>query len=147
MEGKFVDVGREVQQKSITAQETEKQIFTSAAKTQTMRFRFFKRTVDILGSLFGLILLSPLFLIVAFLIRREDANGPVIFSQERIGKNGRRFTMYKFRSMCTDAEEKFHELVELNEIEGAMFKIKDDPRVTKIGKKFVKQALMNCLNW
>ncbi|OJG98699.1 exopolysaccharide biosynthesis polyprenyl glycosylphosphotransferase [Enterococcus termitis] len=141
LEGKFVDVGREVQQKSITAQETEKQIFTSAAKTQTMRFRFFKRTVDILGSLFGLILLSPLFLIVAFLIRREDANGPVIFSQERIGKNGRRFTMYKFRSMCTDAEEKFHELVELNEIEGAMFKIKDDPRVTKIGKKIRKTSV------
>lgn len=103
--------------------------------------------MDILGSACGLILLSPVFLVVAFLIRLEDPSGPVVFSQKRVGKQGRLFTMYKFRSMCVDAEEQLHDLIELNEIEGAMFKIKEDPRVTKIGKKFARQALMNYLNF
>ncbi len=129
-----------MQKKKQTTQ-SDKKISVSVVASQSIRFRVFKRTIDILGSLCGLILLSPVFLIVAFLIRKEDPNGPVVFSQERIGKKGNRFTMYKFRSMCTDAEEKFHDLVEQNEIEGAMFKIKNDPRVTKIGKKIRKTSI------
>lgn len=128
MEEKIIDVGRTVQQKK----EFQRQSFL---------FRLFKRMIDISGSFFGLILLSPVFLIVAILIRKEDPNGPIVFSQKRVGKDGRLFTMYKFRSMCTDAEEQFHDLIELNEIKGAMFKMKNDPRVTKIGKKIRKTSI------
>ncbi|MGX7202991.1 sugar transferase [Enterococcus plantarum] len=123
-----MDVGRRVQKKN-------------DFKHQSLFFRLFKRIVDILGSACGLILLSPVFLVVAFLIRLEDPSGPVVFSQKRVGKQGRLFTMYKFRSMCVDAEEQLHDLIELNEIEGAMFKIKEDPRVTKIGKKIRKTSI------
>ncbi|MCA5014092.1 MULTISPECIES: sugar transferase [unclassified Enterococcus] len=140
MEEKIVSVGGSIQKKKQTSQ-PDKQISVSIVESQSIRFRVLKRTIDIVGSLCGLILLSPVFLIVAFLIRKEDPNGPVVFSQERVGKKGSHFTMYKFRSMCTDAEEKFHDLVEQNEIEGAMFKIKNDPRVTKIGKKIRKTSI------
>lgn len=104
-------------------------------------YLFFKRVVDILGSFIGLIILSPVFLYVAFKIKQEDPSGPVFFSQIRVGKNGRIFKMYKFRSMCVDAEQKLKDLLKHNEIEGAMFKMKDDPRVTKIGKFIRKTSI------
>lgn len=104
-------------------------------------YRFIKRLIDILGSVIGLIVLSPLFLIVAMTIKREEKRGPVIFSQERIGKNEKVFKMYKFRSMCVDAESMLYELLKYNEVEGAMFKIKEDPRVTKIGKFIRKTSI------
>ncbi|MGM0218366.1 sugar transferase [Enterococcus sp. AZ126] len=132
-----MDVGRSVEKKNEIYESTIKNDFGR----QSLFFRLFKRVIDIIGSLFGLIVLSPVFLIVTFLIRKEDPNGSVIFSQKRVGKKGRLFTMYKFRSMCTDAEEQLHDLIELNEIKGAMFKIKDDPRVTKIGKKIRKTSI------
>ncbi|WP_010579687.1 sugar transferase [Liquorilactobacillus vini] len=93
----------------------------------------FKRLSDIVLSGCGLIALSPLFLIVAAAIKLDDKNGPVFYRQERVGRNGRRFMMYKFRSMCVDAEKKLKELQKFNEVEGAMFKMKHDPRVTKVG--------------
>ncbi|WP_277928288.1 sugar transferase [Bacillus cereus group sp. BfR-BA-01380] len=93
-----------------------------------------KRCMDFIGALCGLILLSPIFLIVAILIKYEDSKGPVFFKQIRVGKDGKEFHMYKFRSMVTDAEEQLDDLLEYNEVSGAMFKMKDDPRVTKIGK-------------
>nr|WP_325836293.1 sugar transferase [Enterococcus casseliflavus] len=102
---------------------------------------FIKRAIDILGSLVGLILFIPIFLIVAFLIKKEDKSGPVFFSQERVGKNGKIFKMYKFRSMSVDAEERLASLLEKNEIEGAMFKMKNDPRVTKIGRYIRKNSI------
>lgn len=102
---------------------------------------FVKRLIDILGSFVGLILLSPLFFVVAYKIKKEDPQGPVFFSQDRVGKNGRIFKMYKFRSMCVDAEEKLETLLQHNEVEGAMFKMKDDPRVTKIGKFIRKTSI------
>lgn len=92
-----------------------------------------KRLIDIVGSLIGLVFLMPLFLIIAFAIKKEEKEGPVFFSQIRVGKNEKKFKMYKFRSMCVDAENKLTGLLKYNEVEGAMFKIKDDPRVTKIG--------------
>lgn len=104
-------------------------------------YRSLKRMIDILGSLIGLIVLSPLFLIIAIAIKKEGENGPVFFTQTRIGKNGKKFKMYKFRSMCVDAEVKLVELLKYNEVKGAMFKIKDDPRVTKIGKFIRKTSI------
>lgn len=95
---------------------------------------FMKRVLDIIGSFFGLIIAGIVILFVAFLMKIEEPKGPIFFSQIRVGKNGKPFKMYKIRSMCIDAEEKLAELLSLNEIEGAMFKMKDDPRITKIGK-------------
>lgn len=100
-----------------------------------------KRTIDVTGSLIGLILLSPLFVIIAILIKLEDPKGSVLFYQTRIGKNEKPFRMYKFRSMVSNAEEKLKELLAQNEIEGAMFKMKNDPRITKIGKFIRKTSI------
>lgn len=97
-------------------------------------FNGVKRGIDIVGSCLGLIILLPLLLFVAYKIRKEEPGTPVLFSQERVGLNGKVFKMYKFRSMCIDAEEKLADLLDKNEVDGAMFKMKDDPRVTKIGK-------------
>ncbi|MDT2988009.1 sugar transferase [Enterococcus casseliflavus] len=104
-------------------------------------YHFIKRAIDICGSSLGLIVLSPLFLIVGYMIKKEDSGGPIFFSQDRVGKNGEVFKMYKFRSMCVDAEEKLALLLEHNEVDGAMFKMKDDPRVTKIGKFIRKTSI------
>lgn len=100
-----------------------------------------KRVIDILGSLVGLIILCPILLYVAYKIKREEPEGPVFFSQNRIGKNGKVFKMYKFRSMCIDAEKKLEDLLKHNEVDGAMFKMKEDPRVTKIGKFIRKTSI------
>ena len=93
----------------------------------------FKRLMDIIGAICGLIVLALLFGLIAILIKIESPKESVFFKQIRIGKNGKEFYMFKFRSMCVDAEEKIGELLEHNEIEGAMFKIKDDPRITRVG--------------
>ena len=99
-----------------------------------------KRLFDIVVSACGLILLSPLFLFLVIKIRSEDG-GPAFYSQERIGKNEKPFKMWKFRSMVVDADKMLDELEDQNEIDGAMFKIKDDPRVTKIGHVIRKYSL------
>lgn len=100
-----------------------------------------KRIIDITGALFGLLLFSIVFIIVIIAIKLEDPKGPVIFSQIRVGKNGREFKMYKFRSMVSNAEEKLNDLLQYNEVSGAMFKIKDDPRVTRVGKLIRKTSI------
>lgn len=99
-----------------------------------------KRLFDIVASACGLILLSPLFLLLVIKIRSEDG-GPAFYSQERIGKNEKPFKMWKFRSMIVDADKMLDKLEDQNEIDGAMFKIKDDPRVTKIGHVIRKYSL------
>ncbi len=104
-------------------------------------YYFFKRSLDIIGSLIGLILLAPLFLLIIHLIKKEEPSGPIFFSQTRIGHNGRKFKMYKFRTMCIDAEARLITLLDKNEVEGAMFKMKDDPRVTRIGRVLRKTSL------
>jgi exopolysaccharide biosynthesis polyprenyl glycosylphosphotransferase len=91
-----------------------------------------KRSLDVAGSLTGLLLLAPLFLVVALLIKLES-RGPVFFPQLRAGRNGRMFRMLKFRSMIVDAERHQRELLEGNEQEGPVFKIRGDPRITRIG--------------
>lgn len=94
---------------------------------------FLKRTLDILGSLVGLVVLGVVTIFVAPAIKL-DSPGPVFFGQTRVGKNGRKFTFYKFRSMYVDAEERKKELMDKNEVQGLMFKMEDDPRITKVGK-------------
>lgn len=103
-------------------------------------YLFIKRIIDIVGSLIGLILLSPLLVIVGVLIKVES-KGPIIFSQDRIGKNGKTFRMYKLRSMVANAEELKGTLMKENEMSGPMFKIKDDPRITKIGRFIRKTSI------
>ncbi|UOO43739.1 sugar transferase [Priestia megaterium] len=104
-------------------------------------YLFSKRFLDIVLSLIGLIFLLPVFIIVAICIKIEDKNGPVLFSQTRVGKNQSEFTMYKFRSMVSNAEELLENLLEQNETTGAMFKMKNDPRVTKIGRFIRKTSI------
>ncbi|MFW2490564.1 sugar transferase [Clostridium chromiireducens] len=105
-----------------------------------VEYYFFKRTMDILCSLTGLIILTPILLIVGLLIKLES-KGPIIFAQERIGKNGEVFKMYKFRSMVINAEELKEKLHCKNEMSGPMFKIKDDPRVTRVGRFIRKTSI------
>lgn len=104
-------------------------------------YSVFKRTMDFTCALAGLIFLTPLFIIIALLIKLEDPKGSVFFYQTRIGKNEKPFRMYKFRSMVSNAEEKLKELLDKNEIQGAMFKMKNDPRITKVGKFIRKTSL------
>ncbi|WP_294368387.1 sugar transferase [uncultured Clostridium sp.] len=99
-----------------------------------------KRTIDIIGAGLGLILLSPIIAVVACAVK-VTSKGPVFFSQKRVGKNGELFEMYKFRSMVVNAEELKENLEEQNEMSGPMFKIKDDPRVTKVGKFIRKTSI------
>ncbi len=107
-----------------------------------------KRVFDLVLSLLALVILSPVFAIIAILIKKEDG-GPVFYNQLRVGKDGRRFKMYKFRSMVVNADACKQQLMDKNEIAGAMFKIKDDPRVTKVGRiirKFSLDELPQLLN-
>lgn len=99
-----------------------------------------KRVLDVVGSLVGMVLLGIATIFVAPAIKLESP-GPVFFGQTRIGKNGRRFTFYKFRSMYQDAEKRKKELMEKNEVQGLMFKMTDDPRITKVGKFIRKTSI------
>ena len=99
-----------------------------------------KRLLDILGSLLGIICLSPIFLITAIAIKLES-KGSIIFKQKRVGLNGKEFEMYKIRSMVIDAEKIKPLLEENNEMSGPMFKMKNDPRITKVGKFIRKTSI------
>jgi lipopolysaccharide/colanic/teichoic acid biosynthesis glycosyltransferase len=100
-----------------------------------------KRLIDVVGSLVGIVCLFWLFILVALVIKVEDPKGPVFFKQTRVGKDGKEFKMYKFRSMVSNAEEKLEALLQYNEVSGAMFKMKRDPRVTKIGRILRKTSI------
>jgi exopolysaccharide biosynthesis polyprenyl glycosylphosphotransferase len=102
--------------------------------------KFAKNSIDFLGALMLLIILSPLMLLIALLIKLTS-RGPVLFIQERVGLNKRRFKMYKFRTMGVDAEEVQKKLETLNEANGPVFKMKNDPRVTTVGKWLRKTSL------
>ncbi len=99
-----------------------------------------KRLMDIVISLVGIIITSPIMLVTAIAIKL-DSRGPVFFKQLRVGQNGRTFYMFKFRSMCQDAEARKKDLMSQNEMDGFMFKMKDDPRVTKVGKLIRKTSI------
>ena len=103
-------------------------------------YRILKRSFDIIASAIGLVALSPVFLAVAIAIKCDDG-GPVFYDQIRIGKNGKKFKMYKFRSMEVNAEDEMEKLQEHSEVDGAMFKMKNDPRVTRVGKFIRKTSI------
>lgn len=100
-----------------------------------------KRIIDIIVSGLGLIILSPFFILIAILIKIDNPEGPIIFKQERVGLNGKVFVLYKFRSMIPEAEQLKASLKNLNEMSGPVFKIKNDPRVTKIGRFLRKTSI------
>ncbi|QQZ64159.1 sugar transferase [Paenibacillus sonchi] len=100
-----------------------------------------KRIIDIFFSALGLLVLLPLFIVVAILIKLEDPKGKVFFRQNRVGKDEKLFPMYKFRSMVSNAEELKANLMAYNEVSGAMFKIKNDPRITRIGRFLRKTSI------
>ena len=95
-------------------------------------YLFVKRFFDIVLSVIGLVLVSPIMLIIAYRIKKEDG-GPIFYKQVRVGKDGRQFEMYKFRSMIINADQLLKKLKSKNEVDGAMFKMKHDPRITRVG--------------
>jgi len=99
-----------------------------------------KRTGDFIGAVFLLAALSPLFLVLSILIKMQS-RGPAFFTQERVGRHGRLFKLYKFRTMVTDAEGRQEALLHLNEATGPIFKMRDDPRLTRVGKWLRKHSL------
>lgn len=103
-------------------------------------YEVIKRLIDVVCSFLGVLVLSPLFIIIAIIIK-ITSKGPVFFSQKRVGKDGKEFEMYKFRSMVVNAEELKEKLAAQNEMSGPMFKMKDDPRVTKVGKFIRKTSI------
>lgn len=102
--------------------------------------RIVKRSVDVLLSGIGIVLLAPIFVALAIVVR-ATSRGPAIFVQKRVGLHGRKFRFYKFRTMVADAERRRAELEHLNEMNGPVFKIKSDPRVTRVGAVLRKYSL------
>ena len=121
---------------------TQKKIHIDEKKLQHQYgYRFIKRFFDVVASSVAVVILSPVFLIIAIAIKINDPAGPVFYTQTRVGKDGKPFKMFKFRSMVTNADELLERLRDQNEVEGAMFKMKDDPRITKVGKFIRKYSL------
>jgi exopolysaccharide biosynthesis polyprenyl glycosylphosphotransferase len=102
--------------------------------------RALKRVIDVIGAIVGLVMLSPLIIVTAVAIRLRDGS-PVIFRQTRIGLHGRPFTIYKFRTMASDAEDRYDEVAGLSDTRGAAFKMANDPRVTPLGRTLRKWTL------
>ena len=124
---------------------TEEDAETAAAaarlRSGRLCYRAVKRAFDVAFSLLVLVALSWLFLVVAVAIKLDDPEGPVLFSQPRVGRDGREFRMWKFRSMYADAESRLESLMALNEKDGPVFKIADDPRVTRVGRVIRKLSI------
>lgn len=116
-------------------------VSTTITNGDSKSYLISKRIMDIFLSLIGIILLLPVFALISVLIKIEDRKGTVIFKQVRIGKDGRPFNMYKFRSMVSNAEELKETLLEDNEADGPVFKMKNDPRITKIGAILRKTSI------
>jgi exopolysaccharide biosynthesis polyprenyl glycosylphosphotransferase len=109
-------------------------------ETPDYRRRVGKRALDVVGAGIGLLLLAPVFGVIALVIRADD-RGPVFFRQTRVGRGGREFSILKFRTMCVDAEARMAALAQANEGAGPLFKMKDDPRVTRVGSLLRKTSL------
>ncbi len=115
------------------------EMFRNVQPNNNPWYLFVKRLTDITCSFLALVVLSPLLLVVAACIKSDG--GPVFFMQTRVGKGGKTFKMYKFRSMIVDAEELLKELESKNEASGPVFKIHDDPRVTRVGAFIRKYSI------
>lgn len=100
----------------------------------------YKRILDMVGGIVGILLLFLMYPFVTVAIKL-DSKGPVLFKQKRVGKNGRIFNLYKFRSMYQDAEQQKQALLKMNEMRGAIFKLKDDPRINRVGKWLRRTSL------
>ena len=105
------------------------------------RYWVLRRAQDIVFSLLALILLAPLALLISLAIVLDSPGDGAIFRQRRVGRNGKLFWLYKFRTMCPDAEEQLNELLSQNQMDGPVFKIKDDPRITRVGRFLRKTSL------
>ena len=108
---------------------------------QKKGYQLLKRTQDIFFSTIALIVLFPFMAIIAFIIYLDDPKGSPIFSQIRVGKNGKCFRLYKFRTMCVNAEEILKDIIGQNEKDGPVFKIKNDPRITRFGHFIRKTSI------
>lgn len=118
----------------IPVQQLQGVLVHERANDSRLVYRRVKRIVEIFASLIAFILLSPFFLLISLIIFLDDPKGGPVFVQKRCGINGRLFDFYKFRSMYVDAEAKLAELKHRNEMSGPVFKIKNDPRITRVGK-------------
>ncbi|MCC8161138.1 MAG: sugar transferase [Oscillospiraceae bacterium] len=118
--------------------ETEKIIITPEDLHKPV-YEFVKRVFDVVYSVLALVVLSPVFLVTAIAVKSDG--GPAIYSQTRVGKNNVHFKIYKFRSMCVNAETLQEELMKYNEADGPVFKIKEDPRITRVGKFIRKYSI------
>lgn len=105
------------------------------------RYWVLRRAQDIVFSLLALILLAPLALLISLAIVLDSPGDGAIFRQRRVGRDGKLFWLYKFRTMCPDAEEQLNELLSQNQMDGPVFKIKDDPRITRVGRFLRKTSL------
>lgn len=104
-------------------------------------YRFMQRLFGIVASGIALVILSPLFLVIAICIKIDDPSGTVFYTQDRVGKDGKTFRMIKFRSMVSNADNLLEKLKDQNDINGAMFKMKHDPRITRTGRFIRKYSL------
>ena len=104
-------------------------------------YLFFKRLQDIVLSIVGLVVLFPVLLLISLLIVIDSPGASPIYVQERVGKNGKKFRFYKFRTMVPDADQLLEKLLSQNEMSGPVFKIKDDPRITRMGKFIRKTSI------
>lgn len=121
--------------------EMNKKILLDRKKIESRTFyHVAKHIFDFVMALCGLIILSPLMLVIALIIKHEDG-GSIIYKQVRVGKDGKHFEMYKFRSMVENADQLLKKLKDQNEVAGAMFKIKDDPRITNAGHLLREHSL------
>jgi lipopolysaccharide/colanic/teichoic acid biosynthesis glycosyltransferase len=129
-----LEIPRDVQRYGVGLQKVHR-------REESFLYLMCKRGIDISCSLTALLVLIPFLLLMGILIKLEDPAGSVLFSQVRIGKNGKSFKMYKLRSMVTNAEDMLQSLLEKNDVSGDMFKMKDDPRVTRIGRIIRKTSI------
>ena len=130
-----MDIVKEIPSKR-KAELNHKEVLSSKKMYETGR-----RIQDILLSLIAIVGLSPLMLLTALAILIDDPKGSPIFAQERVGRGGKPFRLLKFRSMCVDAEDKLAALRSDNEMDGPVFKIKDDPRITRVGRIIRKVSI------
>ncbi len=124
---------------AVKTAEREVLIDRKAILHRDRKYWFFKRAQDILLSLLALLVLWLPMLIVAVIIVIDSPGAGPIFAQDRVGRNGKIFKFYKFRSMCPNADKKLDALLDQNEMDGPVFKIKDDPRITRFGK-FIRKC-------
>lgn len=126
---------------AVITKEKEIVLDRNAVINEKRVYQILKRSQDILLSFLALVILWPILLIIALIIYIDSPGASPFFSQKRVGMNGKVFNFYKFRSMIPDAEKKLNVLLEQNEMDGPVFKIKDDPRITRVGKFIRKTSI------